>query len=287
MAALRIFGRPFTQRLITLAEAGHWEPEWALAIFAYESGFDPSIRNAIGAAGLNQFMPDTLRDMGWDERVRGRFNEQPAIVQLEYTARSWDWWRKTLKIPRWEHRAHLYQATFWPASAAGEFSLNEVMLDATKSLKMRIAVAANRNLDVTTLLPDGTVVPGPDNKITVGELELGIQRGIASHRDRYDAEVAILRTLRGQTPDVMPAESWRAVQQALAARGWYSGVIDGIAGRETLAAMTETLGRSVFTWHDVQRELSRRGFYAGQIDGSPGPLTRRAVAALLSETKGS
>jgi hypothetical protein len=62
--------------------------------------------------------------------------------------------------------------------------------------------------------------------------------------------------------------TWRAWQHVLKAKYGYRGVIDGIPGS--------------LTWAAVQRSASE--FYKGPVDGIPGPFTRRAVQQKLAKT---
>ncbi|OYN87518.1 peptidoglycan DD-metalloendopeptidase family protein [Parenemella sanctibonifatiensis] len=61
------------------------------------------------------------------------------------------------------------------------------------------------------------------------------------------------------------------IQSWLKAKGFYTGVIDGVFGAMTVKALQTT--------------LKQRGFYTGTIDGNRGPLTIRAEIAFLNDQR--
>lgn len=63
----------------------------------------------------------------------------------------------------------------------------------------------------------------------------------------------------------------RNIQNWLKAKGYYSGLIDGVFGPMTVRSL--------------QRILKARGFYGGVVDGSRGPVTIRAEIRFLNDQR--
>jgi len=56
-------------------------PDWLLAIMFHESGMDSRIQNSIGATGLIQFMPATIKGLGTDS---ASLVSMSNVEQLDY-----------------------------------------------------------------------------------------------------------------------------------------------------------------------------------------------------------
>lgn len=66
-----------------LAETELKNQEFKKALGMRESNMNPRIINPIGAMGVWQFMPGTLRDLGFGHITPGRFRQNPDIFPLE------------------------------------------------------------------------------------------------------------------------------------------------------------------------------------------------------------
>lgn len=202
------------------------------------------------ASGLIQFMPPTLKGLGW-ARGHAAFRELSASQQLDFV--------RAYYLP---HKGHLgsvgalYTATFLPALVKHAGDPSFVLTAEAGPLPW--AYSPNKAFDTNR-----------DKAITVGELEAAVER--ACHGPRWEELVARLAASAPGAEQPCPEEplpfditSIRGVQQALSRLGHHPGPIDGIAGPQTHAAIVA---------FQAARELSP--------DGVVGPLTRAALAFAL------
>ena len=74
----------FYQKLLEVSSEVQMKPEDLLNVMAVESGIDPTAHNANGdASGLLQFMPSTLKNLGF-QGSHGDFRKISPIDQLDY-----------------------------------------------------------------------------------------------------------------------------------------------------------------------------------------------------------
>lgn len=172
----------FYDRLLENEPVGGYRSEDLLAMMCSESGLRHDIRNKIGAAGLTQLLPQTQRNLGYNEAVSGPFEKRPAHEQIMYTVRYYAWWRRHFSIERFRSRGHLYQCNFMPATLEGKYDEEEVVLD---RLKWSKAYAQNKTLDINK-----------DGLITVAELSTHIDVSVKLCQDRYDCALEGVKRAR-------------------------------------------------------------------------------------------
>ena len=215
---------------------GGFNPKWALGLWTYESGLNK--REGLGdpksPKGINQFIRATLKEMGY---AGADFAAESLITQMTYTFRMWAYWKKKLQIPTWQSRAHLYVSTFYPMANSGDYDDEKVILTEAGA---PMAYKANRNLD-----RDG------DRAITMDEMELAIQQGIKWLRLRFALAIC-------QVDDVANFDLGVQANKSLAGKG------RGEAAQ-------------------LQYHLQSLGYYLGVLDGLIGPKTEAAVAAAIAD----
>src|SRR5579885_3389118 len=81
-----VLGSKFWDKLSQISSSVNMNPEDLLAVMYYESGLDPAAHNKNGnASGLIQFMPDTLKGMGFQGDHQD-FRALDANKQLDWVA---------------------------------------------------------------------------------------------------------------------------------------------------------------------------------------------------------
>ena len=199
-----------------------------------------------------------------------------------------------------------------------------------------LAAAAGQGGEANAQAAGGPYVPGPyDYETTVDEMSQamgrayvrGIQRALAARgydpggvdgaegprtraairayqkdaglRETGRASRELLDHLEYSRPARERAASAVEIQGLLAARGYYTGAVDGVAGPATRAALRrfqrdaglpetgradrETIDRlrlaatRLPSTAEIQRLLAARGYYTGAVDGIAGPATRSAI----------
>jgi hypothetical protein len=171
------------------------------------------------ASGLIQFMPTTLRGLGWADG-HAAFRRLSATEQLTYVRRYYDPYRGHLDTV-----AGLYVATFLPAlvNHAGD----PMFVLTAKGGPLGWAYAPNAAFDANG-----------DHAITVRELEEAVARNCRGPR-----WTELNKRLCGDevdpilTEDAIDLRTTIGLQAALTRLGYNVGAIDGIAGPRTSAAV--------------------------------------------------
>jgi Transglycosylase SLT domain len=105
----------FYHKLVQVASDVGMKPEDLLAVMSYESGINPKAENKVGhASGLIQFMPETLRNVGFTG-THSDFRNLSAEEQLDYVHRYIKMETKNNGKP-FESAAQYYVANFVPAA---------------------------------------------------------------------------------------------------------------------------------------------------------------------------
>ena len=119
-------------------------------------GLRPDAMNSsTHAVGLIQFMPDTLKGLGYDDGP-DKFHELNATAQLDY---AWKFFQPAKG--RLTSAARIYQFMFLPATFHGGQGPDTILADRDSSdEKVRTFYNKNKGLDVSK-----------DGKITLGDLE--------------------------------------------------------------------------------------------------------------------
>lgn len=220
------------------------QPIDLLAVMMSESNVKATTHNPNGnASGLIQFMPNILIGLGWVDGHEA-FRRLSAEEQLPFVKKFFlPYASKGLSSA-----ARLYQATFLPATLDMGSELDTVIVQ--QGGLNSFAYGPNKNAFDKNL----------DGMITVGELQDAIDRN--THGSRWNEIVARLNgTLIDDTINLQTVEG---IQSALAALGFDPGVVDGINGPQTRAAVKS-----------FQASVSL------SVDGIVGPNTRAALASAL------
>lgn len=227
-----------------------------LAVMMAESGVRAKAHNqncgakhvhhpACGASGLIQFMPDTLRLLGWSAGPEA-FRRLAAHQQLPFVESYYRPHRGKLATT-----AALYCATFLPADIDHAADPSFVLVQ--RGGRRGWAFDANAAFDANR-----------DLAITVAELDLAIRRQCRGPRWEEIAQRAEI-LFPGRTLSRGPADlhTTLGIQEALVRHGFDPGPLDGYPGPRTRAAV-EAFQRS-------------RGL---DVDAIVGPITRAALAAI-------
>jgi hypothetical protein len=198
-----------------------------LGVMFSESQCRPAARNPHGnASGLIQFMPDTLRGLGWRDGDQA-FRCLSASQQLPYVVAYFTPWQKA-GAP-WDSAARLYQACFLPGTLTSAREPEDVI--AARGGRLGWAFEANSVFDANG-----------DQRITIVELGEAVIRACRGPRwsellARIGLEAPSVE-LRDRDGDGMPEiASIMDVQLALAVLNIDPGPIDGLMGPKTRAAI--------------------------------------------------
>lgn len=145
-------------------------PEWPLAVFALESGFNPLARSAAGARGLWQKMPSKSGV------------EYPTTDPVEQVKDAFKFWRLMLfqfRVPSITSREALYCLNFAPARLQGGAYDASTVLYAAPSAAYRMNAA-----------PFGLDPQAATGAIRMRDLAHGLDTAVRRCRARYDAELA-------------------------------------------------------------------------------------------------
>jgi hypothetical protein len=203
-------------------------PEWVLGALALESGFNPRAANASGARGLWQKMPEPvvqkgkpvvlavdakpppgclLRDIRdpMTKQVTGKSLWQlyacPAPeVQIAEACRFWWQFARAQKMPSgFTSREALYCCNLAPARLRGGRYTGETVLysanEEDKGLDVYWPAAYLQNCEAF-----GLAKAAGELRLRMRHLATGLDRAIARHRARYDAEVAAAYVANAQQP---------------------------------------------------------------------------------------
>lgn len=107
----------FANKVIEISKKLQIQPDWLMAVMYHESRLDSKRVNSIGAVGLIQFMPSTLK----------RWNLSPAqiknmtnIQQLHFVG---EYYMKF--AGQFKHALHLFLFTFYPLAIVKKYYLND------------------------------------------------------------------------------------------------------------------------------------------------------------------
>lgn len=221
-----------------------------LSVMISESGINPAAHNASGdASGLIQFMPDTLRGLGWTKGDQA-FRMLAASAQLPYVVAYYRPWAASAGA--WDSAGRLYQATFLPATLATSRAPEDVL--AAKGGKLGWAYSANAVFDANG-----------DSKITIQELTDATHRAAQANAKVW---ADMLERLGLEAPYValLGLDSAADVQRALNELGTDPPLAeDGIIGPKSIAAI---------------RAFQESA--AIHVDGIAGPETRAALSKALT-----
>ena len=187
----------FYEALLDREDSHRWRAEDVITLIAGECDLIlMRTPNSHGYQGLTQIGRSELRALGWRDSW-GPFCLAPPDVQVEYTGRYFEGWRRRLAFERWESAGHLWAANLAPAHSK---RLDRVVYS---ELEHPAQYRANRWLDL-----DGNGV------ITRDELtEALLTKAVPRCRARYDLALRGLTTvseeraplLRDYSPNVQAA----------------------------------------------------------------------------------
>lgn len=117
---------------------------WLVCLFYNESGLNPSIKNSIGAAGLNQMLPSTLAGLGitTDQYINGGVDYQLQVMKTFFTPIA----------GRVKRAGDLYLYNFWPDAVISNYPADFVIgkqgdYTVIKGLTKNVIYTSNRSLD--------------------------------------------------------------------------------------------------------------------------------------------
>jgi len=144
-------------------------PEWVLAVFALESGFNPLARSAAGARGLWQRMPS---------KSGVEYPTTDPVEQLRDAFKFWRLMTFQFRVPAITSRAALYCLNFAPARLQGGAYDDATELYAAPSAAYRMNAA-----------PFGLDPKDPNGVLRMKHLAHGLDTAVRRCRARYDAEL--------------------------------------------------------------------------------------------------
>lgn len=256
------------------------KPLHLLGVMMNESGVNPAAHNPHGnASGLIQFMPDTLRALGWKAGDQA-FRNLSASAQLPYVVAFYRPWAKDAAEgaedgePAWNSPARLYQATFLPGTLKTARKPEDVI--AAHGGRLGWAFDANAGFD-----------QNGDGKITVGELSTAVMNAVNRNRARWDELVKRLG-LEGED-DIIPDSTAHDVVSQLdvqrALNAWIQYIGPDVENYDPpLETLTEDGVYGPKTIRAVRAFQEATGVLA---DGRAGPETRAALAAFLDSPAAS
>lgn len=180
----------FYEKLNNISKDLGMNPRDLLLVMFFESGIDPSATNKNGgAAGLIQFMPQTLKDMGVNPKG---FNRKSSEEQLNYVKRFIEGKKNVIGGKPFTSATQYYHANFYPATlvrwnGSDPFkNRNVVVVDGNSpSRQERNAYKANRVLDTNN-----------DGIISVGDLTRTMLK--AERSSQFRTALAQLNSVAGQ-----------------------------------------------------------------------------------------
>lgn len=206
MTKFDAFGREWSRALCEGCATLDVPPEWVLAVFALESGFNPFARNASGARGLWQRMPDRVFANGRPlvlpvgaatppgNILRPHKGASGVVVglsvwrlyapvePLKQLTDYFAWTRtrlSTVHAGKLRSRAALYCCNLAPERLRDGRYTDETPLYSAPSQEYQQNAAHF-----------GLKASDPKGVLRLRHLEYGLDAGVARHRDRYNAELA-------------------------------------------------------------------------------------------------
>lgn len=184
----------FFAKLARLGQRHRTDPAFFLVAWALESNLDPHVVNRIGARGLNQMMPATLRGLGAPmnfEQLSG--DEQLLWIEKLITAAE-----AQIGGP-FESAARYYHSNLYPGTLGRGSSPTAVVLSRDAGdARERAAYESNKGLDLNG-----------DGQIALGDIAAVLER-VARRANVQDA-LARLDAAARKLP--APGATWRGGEQ--------------------------------------------------------------------------
>lgn len=195
--------KEFYTKLNKISSELGMNPRDLLCVMAYESGLNPSQvnhevlrkrkngdKNAKGAVGLIQFMPETLKGLGVPENEIDNFGEKSAIDQLDYVKKyikgQMNFAKRSFKSATEYYHANLFPLTLtrWKGQDPIENADVIVVSKTSNDRRERNAYINNKGLDTNN-----------DGKITVSDLTTVMMRKANEHG--FQSALAGLNSVAG------------------------------------------------------------------------------------------
>jgi len=141
----RLVDQDFRVKVKSVASGLNVDPNWLMAIMAFETGrtFSPSTKNAAsGATGLIQFLPSTAASLGTSTLALSRMT---AVEQLDVVAAYFNQYRGRLSS-----LGDTYMAVLWPA-AMGKIDSTVIWQSPSIEYQQNEGLDANHDGDITKL----------------------------------------------------------------------------------------------------------------------------------------
>jgi subtilisin family serine protease len=221
----------FFAAMRTVATTLQTQPQFLLAVMNSESGIRASAHNPNGhASGLIQFMPDTLRRLGWTQGHEA-FRRLTATEQMPFVLQYYlPFVRQGLNST-----ARLYQATFLPATLSRGSEPDTVIVDVNNN-DNAFAYAPNRGLDRRS-----------DGRILVGDLTAFVERAKGTPR-WYEASER-LRSFTS-SPIIAPESTSKIYD------GHPSALNDSFESQFDIASAAETVPSATAGMRDIEDYIS-------------------------------
>ena len=232
-----------------------------LGVMMAESNVKASAQNAnSNASGLIQFLPSTLRSVGWTGTPQ-EFRRLSAAEQLPYV----ETYFRPYAHFNLNSAARVYQVVFLPSSLSLGSSMDTVIVE--QGGVNSGAYAGNRGLDTNN-----------DGMITVGELQQAIERHETSGRWNEIASRLNAASSGGGAPGGAGSGNGGA-----AAGSGGSGVID-LSTQAGITDALDSLGfdRQSFSFTDAVKAFQQQSGLTA--DGVVGPNTHAALASALTDS---
>lgn len=169
-------GPQFWDKLTKISNSVNLSPEDLLAVMYFESGLNPSIHSSKGeAAGLIQFMPDTLKGLGFHGDLKD-FRRVDAIDQLDYVSK---YMHNQAKFNGggFKSLTQYYVANFWPVAlklpGVQQEDPRTVIVDSNPTTQRYPGVSLS--IERAAYKANSVLDHDHDGKITYGDLQTTMQ----------------------------------------------------------------------------------------------------------------
>jgi hypothetical protein len=192
-------GSDFYHKLLEVSSNVNMKPEDILNVMAVESGINPAAHNKNGnASGLVQFMPRTLKDLGFTG-THDEFRQLSAVDQLDYVQKLIKNMSKINGGP-FTSAAQYYVGNFVPAAlkipGVRNGDLNTIIV--SKNPEMPHIPGVSAKLESKFYAANSGLDYDKDGNITLGDIQAVLTR--VSGGKNYQTAMADLNKYTGYSP---------------------------------------------------------------------------------------
>lgn len=196
----------FYHKLLEVSSNVGMKPEEILNIMTIESGLDPAAGHSGGATGLVQFMPDTLKGLGY-HGTSDSFKEVSAVEQLTYVEK---WMKNIISMNGGRHPksvAQYYVGNFLPValklSGVQKEDPNTIIVAKNPTRPHLPGVSIKREMLFYNSNP--ALDKDKNGAITYGDIQAVVRD--ASKTRAFQGALADMRKSTGYTPNARQNES--------------------------------------------------------------------------------